>query len=201
MGETQLVGMAQIKVTGSQDTVLTALGLGSCIAICAYDAEKRIAGLAHVVLPDSGGNSSSPGKFADTAVPLLVRSMTDAGAVASRIRVVLIGGAQLFAGTGSVPQLEIGSRNAKSVVAILQRLAIPIAALDIGGFSGRTVHFFANGLVRVKTIGTGEKELNVLNPGAQPDGRTAVRSAAPVGAGLGAQAAQPVRGEVRQYHV
>jgi chemotaxis protein CheD len=181
MGESQLVGMAQIKVTKSGDTALMALGLGSCIAICAYDPVKRVAGIAHVVLPDSGGNGQPPGKFADTAVPLLLRDMTEAGADVSRIRVVLIGGAQLFSGYASVPQLEIGARNAKSVVANLQRHRIPIAGLDIGGFRGRTVHFYSSGQLRVKTIGAGEKELTVFCQGAH--------------------AASSARGELRQDNV
>jgi chemotaxis protein CheD len=162
MAEALMVGMAECKVTRSPDAVLMALGLGSCIGICAYDEQVRVAGLVHVVLPESSGHEACAGKFADTAVPLLLEEMTKLGAVVARIRVALAGGAQLFTSQSSGLRLEIGPRNAAAVTATLQQRGIPILATDLGGSVGRTVHVFPNGLVRVKTIGQGEKDLVAL---------------------------------------
>jgi chemotaxis protein CheD len=162
MGESLMVGMAEIKLTRSQDDVLVALGLGSCIGICAYDPQTKVAGLAHVVLPDSTGHDPNPGKFADTAIPRLLDEMAKRGASRSRIRVALAGGAQLFAFAGSGPRLEIGVRNAAAVLAILKAHNIPITESDLGGSCGRTVHLYTDGRVRVKTIGQGERDLTRL---------------------------------------
>ncbi len=165
-----MVGMAEVKVTRSPEDVLIALGLGSCIGVCAYDAQARVAGLAHVVLPNSAGHEPSPGKFADTAIPLLLQEMIKLGAVVERIRVALAGGAQLFASGGQGTRLEIGSRNAAAVQAELSKRNLCILAADLGGSVGRTVNLYANGCVRVKTIGQGERELVSLADREVPAG-------------------------------
>ena len=49
---------------------LTTLGLGSCVGIVLYDPIKKIAGLVHIMLPDSTKiiNNSNKYKFADTGI-------------------------------------------------------------------------------------------------------------------------------------
>ena len=162
MADSLMVGMAEIKTTAKNDDILMALGLGSCVGVCAFDAQAGITGLAHVVLPDSGGSAETPGKFADTAVPHLLEQMARLGANVSRIKVALAGGAQLFAFKGGGPRLEIGLRNAEAVSAQLKQRNIPVVATDLGGNTGRTVHLMPDGRVRVKTIGQGERELTSL---------------------------------------
>lgn len=161
MGEARMVGMAEVKVAAHSDDVLIALGLGSCIGICAYDADARVAGMAHVVLP-TGGAGDTPGKFANTAVPELLRLMIEAGASEERIRVALTGGAQLFAANGANPRLDIGPRNTEAVKGELGKRACRLIAQDLGGSAGRTVQLFGDGRIRVKTIGQGERELASL---------------------------------------
>ncbi len=170
MGEAFMVGMAEIKVADRPGDVLIALGLGSCIGVCAFDAQAGVAGLAHIVLPESGGNAESAGKFADTAIPTLLDEMTRRGASLSRIRFALAGGAQLFAfhGSGGIPnaRLEIGLRNIAAVQTELAKRRLSIIAADLGGATGRTVHLFADGRVRVKMIGQSEQELVALGEAA-----------------------------------
>lgn len=162
MNAAQIVGMAEVKVCWSVDGTLLALGLGSCIGICAYDFKVGVAGLAHVVLPDSGGNKEARGKFADTAIPLLLEEMGRWGAHPSQIQVALVGGAQLFMGSGTDARLDIGPRNAAAVLVALERHGLRIVACDLGGVLGRTVTLFGDGRVLVKTIGQGEKLLAAL---------------------------------------
>lgn len=153
-----MVGMSEIKVTRRQTDVLTALGLGSCIGVCAYDAHTQVAGIAHVVLPESLDGNCPPGKFADTAVPELIAEMTKQGATANRLRIALVGGAQLFTGLGTSSKLDIGPRNAAAVQRVCQQLQIPVVATELGGNAGRTVYMFCDGRIRLKTLGQGEKE-------------------------------------------
>ena len=47
-----VVGMADLNVTKSPG-ILTTLGLGSCVGISIYYHVNKIAGLAHIMLPDS----------------------------------------------------------------------------------------------------------------------------------------------------
>jgi chemotaxis protein CheD len=161
-----------------------ALGLGSCIGVCAFDPQAGVAGLAHVVLPESAGHNASPGKFADTAVPLLIEEMVRLGASPTRIRVALVGGAQLFAFTGTGSRLEIGPRNALAVQAALEQKRISVVATDLGGSTGRTVHLFADGRVRVKTIGQGEIDLVALGEVSPAASFSRNSQPAPVGSGV-----------------
>lgn len=159
MAEPIMVGMAEVKICSTSGGVLVALGLGSCIGICAFDPDAGVAGLSHVVLPSSGGQNSSPGKFADTAVPLLIESLQREGASPRRLRIALVGGAQLFNFNGANSRLEIGARNIEAVKAELAKRNYRTIASDLGGNVGRTVHFFTTGRITVKSMGQGEKEL------------------------------------------
>jgi chemotaxis protein CheD len=168
MDQSLIVGMAEIKVLrvsaaleGDSFTVLKALGLGSCIGICAYDGVAHVAGMAHVVLPERPARGEDPrGKYADTAVPALLDEMVTFGASRERIIVAIAGGAQLFTFESQAPQMAIGARNAAGVIAALKQAQIPLLASDVGGNQGRTLRLSAtSGNVTVKTIGQGERQL------------------------------------------
>jgi len=152
------VGMAEVKASKTADDSLSALGLGSCIGVCVYDPRARVAGLAHVMLPDSAVIRATDrvveGKFADTAVPALVQRVESLGARRADLRAAIAGGAQVFSFATSSPALAIGSRNAEAVVAALKTAGIPLLAQDCGGTVGRTVTLdVASGLVRVRVVG------------------------------------------------
>lgn len=159
MSNPVMVGMAEIKVCCTPDGVLTALGLGSCVGVCVFDPTARVIGMAHIVLPKSGGTNTSPGKFADTGIPLLLKEMEAQGASLFRVRVALVGGAQLFSFQGSNNRLEVGARNIQAVQTELSLLRLSVVAEDIGGKVGRTVNLHANGIVRVRSIGQEDREL------------------------------------------
>jgi chemotaxis protein CheD len=157
--------MAEIAVSRHEADVLIALGLGSCIGVALLDRASLVAGLAHVVLPESRAGAATPGKFADTAVPALLRQVTGLGASQSRLHAVLVGGAQMFsAGAGGA--LDIGRRNEEAVKAALAAAGIPITTTLTGGNAGRTmrVHVGA-GLVTCKQAGSREQTIAVRDAG------------------------------------
>jgi chemotaxis protein CheD len=158
------VGMAEMKVSRSKEDLLVAIGLGSCIGVCLYDPRFCIAGMVHVVLPEViGSNADAPGKYAPTAVPSLIRQMESMGASLDRMRVAIAGGAQLFSFSAGSSKLDIGRRNGDAVQAALQAAGLAISAMDIGGSSGRTISLGVGaGRVRVKTIGSDERDLTHL---------------------------------------
>ena len=130
---------------------LVALGLGSCIGLALLDRIAGVAGLAHVVLPDSGNADGPPGKFADLAVPELLSQMRRAGAIERRLEAVLVGGARMFEMAGG---LDIGSRNEKAVRNALTIARVQVRAATTGGNQGRTVRVIAGeSLVTVKVAG------------------------------------------------
>jgi chemotaxis protein CheD len=154
------VGMAEGHVTGDPSSILAALGLGSCVAVMLYDPARRIAGMAHIMLPTSpdGVGGPTPYKFADTAIPRLVEEMVKAGAKPSRLVAKLAGGASMFQTAAESP-LNIGQRNIQAVQEQLKRLNIRVVASRTGGNVGRSVFFYpATGMARVRSIGQEEQE-------------------------------------------
>ena len=159
---TIVLGMADLMVIRAPVKLVT-LGLGSCIGLVVYDATAKVAGMAHIMLPNSRGlmGSEKVGKFADTAVPALIDAMEKQGAVKSRIKAKLAGGAQMFALPGmSADFLTVGAKNVTETKKRLSLLKIALIASDTGGNKGRTIEFStSNWMLKVKTLGKGVSEI------------------------------------------
>lgn len=152
-----IVGMADLNVT-RYPGVLTTLGLGSCVGIALYEPNTKIAGLAHVMLPDSTQikNNSNIAKFADSAIVKLVNDMIKLGARKSGMRAKIAGGAQMFAFNTTNESMRIGDRNVEATIKVLGELGIPIIARHTGSNYGRTIELYSeDGRLVVKTIGHG----------------------------------------------
>jgi chemotaxis protein CheD len=158
MAETQ-VRMGELAASAAAGDVLVSLGLGSCIGLALLDRRTGVAGLAHVVLPDSGGNAAdNKFKFADHAVPELVDRVVAQGGRRLRLEAALVGGASMFA--TSSPTLEVGQRNEAAVREQLKALRIPVIAAETGGKRGRTIRVFVeSSLVTVREAGGKDYEL------------------------------------------
>lgn len=163
-----IVRMGELAVECQSSNVLTALGLGSCIGLCAYDPISKVSAMAHIVLPESMGKADSAvAKSADVAIPSLVDAMVAAGAQRTRIRVALAGGAQLFSFKCDNTRMDVGARNIQAATGILASYHIRPVATDLGGSTGRTVRLYADtGQVTVRTAGQPEVVLAELGYGA-----------------------------------
>ena len=156
-----IVGMADLNVTKAPG-VLTTLGLGSCVGIALYDNMNKIAGLAHIMLPDSTQiqNNSNIAKFADTAMVKLINDMVRLGAKKTNMKAKIAGGAQMFAFDSTNQSMRIGERNVESVIKNLRMHNIPLIAQETGDSFGRTVELYADdGRFLIKTIGHGNRTL------------------------------------------
>lgn len=155
------VGMADLNAA-SHPSVLTTLGLGSCVGIALYDPGTKVAGLAHIMLPSSvqAKNNSNIAKFADTAIVQLLNDMKRLGARQNFIVAKLAGGAQMFAFSQSSDLMRIGARNVLSAKEQLIQHKIPIIAEDTGGNYGRTIELHSeDGRLVIKTIGHGVRQI------------------------------------------
>jgi chemotaxis protein CheD len=155
--------MADLVVSKHPATLVT-LGLGSCIGLVIYDQISKTAGMVHIMLPDSreAKNLPKPGKFADTAVPLLLEELAKLGVNRSQLRAKMAGGAQMFAMPGKADNaiFGVGSRNVEATTKMLASAGIRLVASDTGGSKGRSVEFSTETLkFIVKTLGSGTKEL------------------------------------------
>jgi chemotaxis protein CheD len=161
-GRTVAVGIGELFATREMSLVLAAYGLGSCIALSAYDPAIKAAGLAHIMLPDSSEVSYSGlgHKFANVAVPALIKELVKLGAKPSRLICKVAGGAQMLASPAQVNGFRIGERNVGAVKEALRAHGIVPQAADTGGSQGRTIRVFVDtGLVVVRTVGKGDIEL------------------------------------------
>jgi len=154
--DTIVVGMGELQVSKDPQAVLTCLGLGSCIGFSSYDPVANVAGMVHIVLPDSAGKTGVlPGKFADTALPALIGDMENLGAEKRRMLVKISGGAQMSLVAGSAGIFKTGERNLEATKIVAHEHGLKIAAADVGGHSGRTLRLYVeSGKVTVTTAGT-----------------------------------------------
>lgn len=155
------VGMADLNICKAPDSITT-LGLGSCVGIVLYDKRNKIAGLAHVMLPDSTQirNNTNLAKFADTGIDQLINELKIAGADIKSLTAKIAGGAQMFSFTGSSDLTKVGDRNVEATIQKLQTLKIPILASDTGKNYGRTIVFSPEtGMLQIKAVG---KEISYI---------------------------------------
>lgn len=141
----------------SGDSVLVTLGLGSCVAIVLYDPVARAGGLSHMLLPSPAlaRDTSNPGRFPETVLPLLLGRLASVGAERSRLTARLVGGASMF-GPGATPGVAMGERNVVATRQVLAAAGVPVVGEDVMKSHGRSVYFFlADGRVEVRTVARG----------------------------------------------
>ncbi|GGO96867.1 chemotaxis protein CheD [Stakelama pacifica] len=126
-------------VVNEEGVVISTL-LGSCIAVCLHDAEKRIGGMNHFLLgepgPDQKLNASELQRYGLHAMELLINATMKAGAQRQNLRAHLYGGANIIAGLGG-----IGTANAAFAKRFLETEGIAIGHVDTGGNRARKVEF------------------------------------------------------------
>lgn len=158
MGEDQIkVGIADLNLVLPPGTIMT-IGLGSCIGIALYDKKKKIAGLSHIMLPDSTqfNNVTAPMKFADLAIPILIKKMEEKGCLKSELTAKIAGGAAMFNFSDKNIISDIGKRNAEAVKRVLEEENIPLIAEHTGGNKGRTMIVNSeDGVVSIRIVGQG----------------------------------------------
>ncbi len=136
------IGIGEYKVTYAPNSLIT-IALGSCVGIALYDRTTGVGGLAHIMLPDSAlirGDKKIIGKYADLAIPEMVKDMKKLGA-SNHIRAKIAGGASMFKRTSNSPTMQIGQRNIEAVRKELELLNIPLLAEHVGSNVGRTMKF------------------------------------------------------------
>lgn len=149
------IGIAGVKVVHAPEKIRTVLG--SCVGVALFDRVSKVGGLAHVMLPSSNLGHGDPGKFADTAVDLLLEEAIKAGCDKKRVTAKISGGASMF---GSNVDNGIGEKNIRAVKERLSHHGVRLAAEEVGGLKGRKMTLDpATGVVEVQVIGA---ELTVI---------------------------------------
>jgi chemotaxis protein CheD len=140
----------QVRVSGESDLELGTV-LGSCVASCLYDPVARIGGMNHFLHaepPASHDASEVDVHYGVYLMELLINEMLGQGAIKSRIRAHLYGGANLRSGMA-----PIGMANARFARTFLKQERIPLMREDLGGICARRIDFRpSTGQVRCRTV-------------------------------------------------
>ena len=135
-----IVGVADCQTSNDAKATLVTFALGSCIGLGMFDPSAKVGGLLHILLPDSHLDlikaAKNPSMFADTGVAALIDRCLRMGALKSRLRVWLAGGATAQDGKGF---FNIGKRNQVAVKKALWKAGLMIYSEDMGGHAPRTV--------------------------------------------------------------
>ena len=150
-----IVGVADMKVSDDIESELITYSLGSCIGILIYDKIVRVGGLLHFMLPDSAISSEKAGKnpymFADTGIPALFKSAYKLGAKKQRMKVVVVGGAEIL---DQKAFFNIGKRNDMAVRKMFHKNNVIVDYRDVGGNVNRTIRLLIkNGDTFLKVSG------------------------------------------------
>lgn len=136
-GCSTFIHVGQIHVDVSPAAISTVLG--SCVAVCLYDASRGIGGMNHYLLPFWNGNGLQSPKFGNISIPKLIELMMAHGSSAKTMEAKIFGGASM--NIGGSQAMMIGEKNVLVAREVLKEFRIPIVAEDIGGQNGRKIQF------------------------------------------------------------
>jgi chemotaxis protein CheD len=128
--------------------------LGSCVSACIRDRVRGLGGMNHFMLPDGGGDGSSPVsasmRYGTYAMEVLINDLLKAGARRENLEAKVFGGGAVLRGFSS---MNVGERNAAFVTRFLKTERIPVLAEDLNDIYPRKVYFFPRtGKVLVKKL-------------------------------------------------
>ncbi len=129
------------------EDILITTTLGSCIAACLWDRERRIGGMNHFMLPEG---SSDSGRYGSYAMELLINELMKRGASRMTLEAKVFGGGAVIGGMSTI---NVGERNTQFVIDYLQTERIPIVSRDVLEIYPRKVCFLpASGKAMVKRL-------------------------------------------------
>jgi chemotaxis protein CheD len=142
------------------EDILVMTTLGSCIAACIWDRERRIGGMNHFLLPDvgsgGGGGGADSGRYGSYAMDLLIGELVKRGATRSTMEAKIFGGGAVISGMNSI---NVGERNTAFVLDYLRTERITIVSKDVLDIYPRKVCFLpASGKAMVKRLASANTE-------------------------------------------
>jgi putative nucleotidyltransferase with HDIG domain len=121
-------------VSYRKDEILEAY-LGTCVGVALYDRKANVGGLLHTLLPKPAGMSvhGQPEYYAETGLPIFIRTLGDKGADLQKLEAVIAGGALVGPISMRDMDLDIGGHNVEIVERILKEQGIYIRKSETGG--------------------------------------------------------------------
>jgi chemotaxis protein CheD len=148
-----VAGIGELVVTRDTTLHLVAYGLGSCVALSAWDPVTKAAALGHFMLPAgaAGLTPTTPVKFVDGGLDHFLDAFKSIGGRLPRAQLKAAGGASMLSIMAG--GLDIARRNGDAILAGLGAAGLRLQAKDLGGSAGRTVLLAAaDGRLLVKSV-------------------------------------------------
>ena len=148
--------MGEIGVASDGEMLRTFVG--SCIGVAIYNRRRKVAALAHIMLPQANGQTEQPGKYADTAIPEMILQLNKlCHEEPTRWSAKIAGGAKMFAFQSG---MTIGDQNVAAAEKILNELDIPVLASCCGGEQGRRLCLDAStGMLVVESMNASPRQI------------------------------------------
>ena len=130
--------------------------LGSCVSACLWDETRKVGGMNHFMLPESGASGydlhGESGRYGVFAMELLINQLIKMGAQKSRLKAKVFGAGNVLQ---SLTTSNVGERNAEFVTRFLATERIAILASDLLDVWPRKVYLFpVTGRVLVRKLKT-----------------------------------------------
>jgi chemotaxis protein CheD len=150
--------------------------LGSCIAACLWDRERKVGGMNHFMLPDGAG-AADCGRYGSYAMELLINELMKKGASRLTLEAKVFGGGAVISGMNSI---NVGERNTEFVLDYLKTERIAVVSKDVLDIYPRKVCFLpASGKAMVKRLAPSNPDAIVAQE------RAAAQKAVPASTGGG----------------
>jgi chemotaxis protein CheD len=140
------------------EDILVMTTLGSCIAACLWDRDRRIGGMNHFLLPDTGSGDSGrdSGRYGSYAMDLLIGEMVKRGATRGGMEAKVFGGGAVISGMNTI---NVGERNTAFVLDYLRTERISVVSKDVLDIYPRKVCFLPHsGKAMVKRLASANTE-------------------------------------------
>ena len=135
------------------EDILIMTTLGSCIAACIWDRDRRVGGMNHFMLPEGTGDRGRYGSF---AMDQLIGELVKRGATRSSMEAKVFGGGAVLGGMNTI---NVGQRNTSFVLDYLRTERIPVVRKAVLEIYPRKVCFLpASGKAMVKRLAATHSE-------------------------------------------
>jgi chemotaxis protein CheD len=149
-GRKVLIVQGEHAVSSDPEVAISTI-LGSCVAVCLYDANRGVGGMNHFLLAETADGvrmEEEAMRYGAYAMEVLINDLMKRGASRDHLEAKLFGGAKMFDSLN-----DVGASNAAFARRFMADEGIPVVAESLGGRSARRVEFWpTTGRVRQKAV-------------------------------------------------
>ena len=146
----------QFLITSVPSLISTVLG--SCVSVCLWDRETKVAGMNHYLLPGTSDDDAGNSNRGLTSIRMLIRSMINRRTDLCNVDAKIFGGCNSLYRNKDI--FKIGERNVSIALEVLKEYNIHVSAQHVGGHYGRKIVFnTSTGKVKMRLL-TKNQDIN-----------------------------------------